>query len=102
MKKQCWKIHFGPIAKLEIEDATIWYENQQVGLGEVFITAVENAILKISESPDAYSKVQNHRQFPLKNFPFIILYEVSAGAIFIDAVFHTSRNPKKKIRKKNI
>ena len=83
-------------AKLEIAEAFEWYEIQKNGLGEDFLNSLDNAFKAIKKAPKGYSQIKNHRQFPLNNFPFVILYEIDHLTIFVDAVFHTSRNPKNK------
>lgn len=85
-------------AKIEIADAYEWYEEQKEGLGETFIKAFQSALTTIQKAPNGYTKVRHHRQFPLKYFPFVILYEINKDTMYIDAVFHTSRDPKEKIR----
>ena len=100
MKKR-FNVVIGAIAKIEIEEAATWYEEQKIGLGELFLEAFEKSIEKIQKSPSAFTLVKHHRQFPVKYFPFVILYEIVDETLFIDAVFHTSRDPKEKIRKPN-
>ena len=93
MKKK-FNIQIEDKTKIEIADAYEWYEEQKTGLGEIFLKAFEKAIGTIQKSPDGNTQVKQYRQFPIKNFPFVILYEISNETMFIDAVFHTSRNPK--------
>jgi hypothetical protein len=84
------------LAQNEINDAYWWYEEQQIGLGETFLSALESSFKKICKTPNGFQLIKNHRQYPLKHFPFVILYEQIDNTIFIDAVFHTSRNPTSK------
>ena len=58
--------------------------------------ALKNAFNRICKTPNGFQQIKNHRQSPLKHFPFVILYEHTDNKIFIDAVFHTSRNPTSK------
>ena len=84
-------------AKIEIADAYDWYEEQNEGLGESFLKAFQKALIAIQKSPNGYREVYYHRQFPMKHFPFVILYEINIETIYVDAVFHTSRDPKQKL-----
>lgn len=95
------KIEFESKAKLEISEAFEWYENTKEGLGEEFLKAIDFAIKNILKSPSAFVKVRNHNQYVMKKFPFVILYEKTKETLFIDAVFHTSRNPKNKFKLEN-
>ncbi|RNI36136.1 hypothetical protein EFY79_10625 [Hanamia caeni] len=57
----------------------------------------------IIEHPERYPKKKsNFRQIALRTFPFIIIYTFykKEGIIIINSIFHTSRNPRKKYRRK--
>lgn len=97
MKKQL-DVQFEFEARIEIADAYNWYENQKTGLGDTFLKAIDKTINTIQKSPDAYTQIQNHQQIPVKKFPFVIIYEVVKKTLYVDAVFHTSRDPKDKSR----
>lgn len=85
-------------ASTEIHNAYNWYENQSAGLGKKFITALDRAFKTIQKTPNGYEQIDRHRQYPLKKFPFVILYEITEETLYVDAVFHTSRNPDEKIK----
>ncbi len=97
MKKEL-RIEIEERAKIEISEAFEWYENQQVGLGVTFIETLQSAFKTIQKSPNGYTMSRYHRQFPLSGFPYVILYEIVKDMMYVDAVFHTSRNPIDKIR----
>ncbi len=76
-----------------------WYENQLIGLGDDFLNDVNNCINKIEKNPTFYGFIEKkYRRINLKRFPFVIIYEVINTDIVIYAVFHTSKNPNKRIR----
>jgi len=86
-------------AVAEIEDAYYFYEEQQKGLGEVFQMILEKTFIAIIKNPSGFKKISNERrQAVVKKFPFVIIYEVFESKIVVFAIFHTSRNPSKKIR----
>jgi plasmid stabilization system protein ParE len=83
-------------AVIEIEDAFFWYEKEKGGLGWEFIAAVEGYYEKIIENPYWYQKGDKDRRVAvMRRFPYKIVYEVEQETVFVYAVFHTSRNPKK-------
>ncbi len=92
-----FKIEIEEIAKNEIIDAFEWYENQQIGLGNDFLQALEFAFRDIQRTPKGYRKYKYHRQYPLISFSYVVLYEIVGDTLYIDAVFHTKRNPSDKI-----
>jgi len=91
--KELFVIEIEERAKIEIADAYDFYENRKKGLGEKFLKAVDGIIEYIKKAPEGFEEVRFHRQVPMKKFPYVILYEKVGHTIFIDAVFHTSRNP---------
>lgn len=94
--KKSFTIEIGDRAKIEIADAYDWYERQKTGLGEKFFKAFEKTLDSIKKTPEGFEEMIYHRQIPIKKFPFVILYEKVGQVIYIDAVFHTSRNPENK------
>lgn len=76
-----------------------WYEEQKQGLGESFLSELDNCYRKISSHPDHYGKIKkNFRQVAVKRFPFVVVYEILKKEVVVFAVFHTKRNPKRKTK----
>ena len=93
-----YKLIIKPAAVEMARDAYGWYNDQQQGLGEVFISALDNCFERITQHPKAYSKIKkNYRQARLKKFPYVIVFEIFKTDVVVFSVFHTSRNPKYKI-----
>ena len=86
----------------DISNAVEWYESQQKGLGERFIDDWESTANYILSNPLAFSKkIKSFRQAVLKNFPYLIIYEVVGNLIVIYAVINGKQRPKKRyLRKK--
>ncbi len=88
------KIIFSEYAKLELEDATYFYELEFEGLGQRFKEEVEKALKRISEYPKAWSMERsNVRKCLLHKFPYKLLYSIEEDHIFIIAVSHQHRKP---------
>ena len=89
-------------ASKEFADAFVWYEEQQEGLGESLIIAIESKLRKICNNPFHYkiSYKQFHEALT-DRFPFLIVYFIDEknNLIVVTAIFHTSRNPKKKFKR---
>jgi len=95
-----YKMHTQAIE--EYADAYDWYESEQKGLGEKFITAIDAGVDEICNNPEFCSRLRgSYRQASIKKFPFVVVYEFfpRRKLIHIAAIFHTSRNPRKKFRK---
>lgn len=81
----------------EIEDAYYYYEEQQAGLGDIFLRFLDKSFKSITNSSSGFKKISNERrQVVVNKFPFVVVYEVFDNTIVVFAVFHTSRNPSDK------
>lgn len=95
-----FRLHFSLRSKPEIQDAYNWYEDQQAGLGEEFLTQLDKRLELIVTHPFSFPQKRGpFRECFLGTFPFIIIYEIKKKRIYVHAVIHTSRDPKiKKIK----
>ncbi len=85
-----------PLAKADIREAALWYNEKQKGLGKRFITEVREKVHFIKQNPKASNVRYNGvRTTVLNVFPFMIHYTIDKNnkTIIVSAVFHTSRNP---------
>lgn len=97
------QIIFHPEAEKEFADSALWYESQQARLGERFLFSIESTIELINQKPELFRKVKkDYREASVPVFPFTIIYKLNkkAKVIYIVAVYHAARNPKKKFRRK--
>jgi plasmid stabilization system protein ParE len=91
------QVLFHPAARDELREAREWYEAQGVGLGDELGGAIDLAINRIREVPDAYPEVlPTVRRAVLSRFPYSLFYRrrpSNPDAVEILAVFHHRRNP---------
>lgn len=60
------------------KEAYEWYNEQQSGLGAVFLLELRNCYAKLGSWPEAYSKIKkNYRQLVLHTFPYVIVFEIT-------------------------
>ena len=87
----------------DITEGFAWYEDRLEGLGYEFLEAIENRISEIVEHPETFGSKGNprYREALLKKFPYVIVYKIyeKKKEIFISAVHHTKKSPKKKYRR---
>jgi hypothetical protein len=89
-----YKLH--PLSGVDddISSAVEWHESQQKGLGERFIDYWESTINYIISNPLAFSKkIKSFRQAVLKNFPYLIIYEIIGYKVFIYVVYKWKTTP---------
>jgi len=96
-----YKIVLQPGAEEDIDDAYNWYENQQPGLGDLFLKELVAFYKKLEINPKIFSKAtKRYRQAILNRFPFVIIYLITKTEVHIYSIFHTSRNPAEKFKRK--
>lgn len=85
-----------PSALEMAKDAYEWYEEQQVGLGELFLKAVDDVFDKLGSAPLLYSKKHSDvRSVIIAGFPYMAVYEVVKEQVIVYSIFHTSRRPRR-------
>ena len=82
-------------AKAEVEEAAAWYERQRLGLGGKFRVAVEEAIQRIRENPQAGPRyaAARFRYVLVRRFPYVVFYGEGEHAVRVMAVAHGRRKP---------
>jgi plasmid stabilization system protein ParE len=85
-----------PLAKEDIKEAALWYEEKQTGLGKRFTEQVREKVSFIKTTPKACNiRYDNVRTAVLNVFPFMIHYLIDKDnkTVIVLAVLHTSRTP---------
>ncbi len=92
-----YKVVIEPRAIIDIQDAIDYYDSKQHGLGEYFYQVVEEHIETLAKNPFFQIRYNDYHGFPIRKFPFIILYYIDEKlkTIYIMSVFNTNLNPKK-------
>lgn len=83
-----------PAAQAELAEASAFYEARESGSGVRLILAVDAAIIKIGELPNAWPKIRGGmRRCPVEGYPYWLLYSHTAEMATIMVVCHSSRRP---------
>lgn len=85
-----------PLAKKDIREAALWYEERQTGLGKRFTAEVREKVHFIRQNPKVSNiRYDSVRTSVLNMFPFMVHYTIEEKnkTIIVAAVLHTSRNP---------
>ena len=86
-------------AEREIEEAAVWYEEQQAGLGEEFIDAIATALERVTAQPHVAVPVPGarsqtrSRRYMLSRFPYALVILELEHEYQIIAVSHLKRRP---------
>lgn len=86
-----------PLAKQDIKEAAIWYNERQPGLGKRFTDYIRKTVHYIRQNPKAIAiRYDNTRTALLDTFPYMIHFSVDDDKklVIIAAVLNTARDPK--------
>lgn len=93
------KLVFSDSFELSVADAFDWYLERSEIAALHLLECVEDSLRIIEKRPTSFQiQKRNFRQVVLKPFPYVLVYRVRKEEIFIHKIFHTSRNPKKKLK----
>lgn len=96
-----YKLTIDPEAEIEIANTIEYYENNLIGLGSEFYNYLKGYFKVLTEGNVLFEikRKPAFREFPLKRFPYVIIYEQTETEIYVFSVFNTLQSPEKKIRK---
>ncbi|MFV7234465.1 type II toxin-antitoxin system RelE/ParE family toxin [Flavobacterium sp. ZB4R12] len=88
-------------AVFDIKETYLYYEEQKIGLGNRFLDTLETYLERVQKNPEHYQvKRKPYREAFIKDFPYLIIYEIEANKVVVYAVFNTWKDPNKKPAKK--
>lgn len=86
------KCFMRPEARVELDDAALYYERLREDLGDEFIEDFLLAITEIEEAPMRWPETKpGVRRFRMSRFPYAIVYRVLSESVEVIAVAHQSR-----------
>jgi plasmid stabilization system protein ParE len=85
---------FHPSVRIDMDDAYTWYETQNPGRGEDFLSSVEKVLDAIQNNPEMHAKIYGDvRRCLTRRFPYGVFYRLETDRICIVAVYHAKRDP---------
>lgn len=82
------------VARQEFDEAYVYYELRQAGLGEGFRESVKEQVQKIVAYPDAWMLVRSGiRKCRGSRFPYDVIYQKNGDSILVLALAHRKRLP---------
>jgi plasmid stabilization system protein ParE len=81
-------------AEQDVDEAILWYEEQQTGLGLRFYFSLLQRLESLKANPTYYTFIhKEYRRITIDPFPYSIVYKVYDTTVVVLAVFHQSKNP---------
>jgi plasmid stabilization system protein ParE len=80
------QIRLRPEARLDIYEASRFYDRQSDGLGDKFVESIFGDMEHLSQFAGIHSKLGRYFRILSQKFPFMICYDVSGEEIVVVAV----------------
>ena len=94
------RVDLYPEARAEFRSGALWYEERRDGLGEEFVAAVDEVLLRIAEAPKSFPRWTGTekaaaviRKAPVERFPYVIAFEEHKRHVLVLAFAHQKRRP---------
>jgi plasmid stabilization system protein ParE len=90
------KLEFTTKALADVRAAQAWYEDQRPGLGDRFLTFLEECLEIVVKNPELFEVAyKQYRRTILRKFPYVVFYKYNGETVKVYAVFHSARDPRK-------
>lgn len=87
-------VEFLEEARRELEEAALWYESREPGLGQRFAREVARVVERIAAHPLLWrERPGGWRRVNCPVFPYHVAYFIRGETIYIAAVAHSHRRP---------
>jgi plasmid stabilization system protein ParE len=89
------RVLFTADARADLHDALTWYGAHAPEIIPQFREALRGTVSRIGNNPKQFpTSPHQTRRALLRRFPYLVIFREIGGAVYVVAVFHTSRNPK--------
>jgi len=89
------RVLFTAAARADLADALTWYTDHVPEIVPRFRQALRDVVQRIAAHPQQFlpSSHQTRRAL-LRRFPYVVIFRDTGQAVYVVAVFHTSRDPR--------
>lgn len=91
-------VYFRAAARTDLQQAYDWYEERRVGLGDEFLGAVSQAILRMETNAESFPpyyrgfhRVLTHR------FPYKLFFRIEGDIVIVFRVLHGAQDHKRNV-----
>ena len=82
-------------AEVDIAEATLWYQDKTLGLGDEFLAAVRDAVQHAVKNPLLHRRLRRRpevRRVLMERFPYRVFFILRADAVVVLCVLHGARH----------
>jgi plasmid stabilization system protein ParE len=89
------RVLFTRAAQADLADAVAWYDTHAPAIVSQFRQAMRSIVTRIENNPRQFSpSPYGTRRALVRRFPYLAIFREATEAVYVVAVFHTSRDPR--------
>jgi len=94
-----WRVTIRPKAGDDLRHAHDWYEERRAGLGDEFLAAHAEALVRLEAHPERFPiYYQGFRRVLTRRFPYKIFYRIVGRNIIVFRILHVAQNHPRELR----
>jgi plasmid stabilization system protein ParE len=93
-----WQVSIRPKARADLQNARDWYEERYTGLGDEFLVAVAEVLLRLEADPEHFSfYYRDFRRALTRRFPYKIFFRIEGTIVIVFRVLHGAQEHKRQL-----
>jgi plasmid stabilization system protein ParE len=89
------RVLFTRAAQADLDDALHWYEAHAPRMVPEFRASLSAVVQRIEANPKQFPPAPRATRRPMvRRFPYLVIFRETPDAVYVVAVFHTSRDPR--------
>ena len=86
-------------ARTDLRAAYDWYEEQYTGLGDEFLVAIAEVLVRLEDNPEAFPFYhRNFRRALTRRFPYKLFFQIHGNEVIVFRVLHGAQDHKRRLR----
>ena len=95
-----FRLDFHPLARLDLAEASSWYEGQERGVGLRLEAEAKDLFRRLSDEALLYAvRFSDVRRVNLRNFPYGVFYLVVGETVVVLGVLHGARDTEEELKR---
>ena len=96
-----FRLDFHPLVRLDLAEASSWYERQERGVGLRLEAEAKDLFRRLSDEALLYAvRFSDVRRVNLRNFPYGVFYLVVGETVVVLGVLHGARDTEEELKRR--
>ena len=95
-----WRVSIRAKARADLQKARDWYEQQCAGLGDEFLLAIAEVLLRLELNPEAFPFYHGKfRRGLTRRFPYKVFFQIRDDAVIVFRVLRGAQEHKRHLER---